>query len=100
MGALIAGVLFLIIGFVVRVYPGILAGFNNLSQIDKERTVKNGLPLFAALLFNLMGVFCIISYPVSIWLEMPNLTSIVQVLVTLLGVVILVVVGNLKASRR
>jgi hypothetical protein len=100
MGALIAGVLFLIIGFVVRVYPGILAGFSNLSQGDKEKAVKNGLPLFASLLFNLMGAFCIISYPVSIWLEMPNLTSIVQVLVTLLGVVILVVVGNLKASRR
>lgn len=100
MGALIAGFLYLIIGFVVRVYPNVLAGYNSLPQRDQENSAKNGLPLFASLLFILMGVLCIISYPASIWLEMPNLTSVVQMLVTLVGIMILVIVGNLIANRR
>ncbi|MCH7412177.1 DUF3784 domain-containing protein [Belliella sp. R4-6] len=100
MDALMAGVLYLIIGFVVRVYPDILAGYNSLSQRDQERATNNGLPLFAFVLFCIMGVCCIISYPASIWLEMPNLTTVVPIFVTLLGVVIFIIFGNLLANRR
>lgn len=100
MDALMAGVLYLIIGFVVRVYPNIIAGYNSLSQRDQEKATNNGLPLFAFVLFSLMGVLCIISYPVSIWLEMPNLTLGVQLSVTLVGVVIFIVFGNLLANRK
>ena len=95
-----SGVLYLIIGFGVRVYPNILAGYNSLSQKDQERATNNGLPFFAFILFCIMGVLCIISYPVSIWLEMPNLTSAVPIIVTLLGVVIIIIFGNLIANRR
>lgn len=94
------GVLYLIIGFVVRVYPNIIAGYNSLSQRDQERASKNGLRFFAFVLFSLMGVLCIVSYPVSLWLEMPNLSTGVSVIVTLLGVVIFIVFGNLLANRR
>lgn len=100
MDALIAGVLYLIIGFVVRVYPNIIAGYNSLSRRDQEKATNNGLPLFAFVLFSLMGVLCIISYPVSIWLEMANLSAGVSVIVTLLGAVIFIVFGNLLANRR
>ncbi|AFL85468.1 hypothetical protein Belba_2938 [Belliella baltica DSM 15883] len=100
MDALMAGVLYLIIGFVVRIFPNIIAGYNSLSQRNQERASNNGLPFFAFVLFSLMGILCIISYPVSLWLEMPNLTSGVQLSVTLVGVVIFIVFGNLLANHR
>ncbi|MCH7402884.1 DUF3784 domain-containing protein [Belliella kenyensis] len=100
MGVLFSGVLYLIIGFVARVYPNILAGYNSMPQKDQEYATQNGLPHFASVTFILMGILCIFSYPASIWLEIPSLTSSVLLSVTLLGVIVLIIAGNLIANRR
>lgn len=100
MGAIISGVIFLAVGLTVRVYPNILAGYNNLSQKEQENAVNNRLPFFGFILFTAMGIISILAYAFSIWLENPKISSNTTVIVTLAGAVIAVVGGNyLKSSR-
>jgi len=100
MEALIIGTLFLIIGLLVRVFPNILAGYGSLSQRERENAEKNGLKNYGFLLFSLMGAVTIMGYPVSIWLENPKLTVGIPVIVSLVGMVVAVVGGNLLTNNR
>lgn len=100
MGAIISGVIFLVIGLTVRVYPNILAGYNNLSQKEQENAEKNRLPFFGFILFTAMGIIAILAYAFSIWLENPTLSSKITLIVTLVGAVIAVVGGNYLKNNR
>ncbi|MFN3999973.1 DUF3784 domain-containing protein [Algoriphagus sp.] len=100
METLIKGTLFLIIGLTVRVFPNVLAGYSSLSQRERENAEKNGLQFYGFLLFSLMGVVTIIGYPVSIWLEKPELSSGILVIVTIVGIVVAVVGGNVLINNR
>lgn len=100
MGAIISGVIFLVIGLTVRVYPNILAGYNNLSQKEQENAEKNRLPFFGFILFTAMGIIAILAYAFSIWLANPTLSSKITLIVTLVGAVIAVVGGNYLKNNR
>ncbi|MBN3583180.1 DUF3784 domain-containing protein [Algoriphagus aestuarii] len=100
MAVIFLGTLYLIIGLVVRKYPTILAGYGRLSNREKETAEKNNLPFFASLLFCLMGGIVLLGYPVSIWLENPQLSIGVFVIVTVVGLIASVVGSNLLINNR
>ena len=100
MGALIIGTLFLVIGLLVRVYPNVLAGYSSLSQSERDNAEKNGLQFYAFLLFSLMGIVSLIGYPLSIWLERPTLSTGIPAKVSVVGMIIAVVGGNILINNR
>lgn len=100
MGALVMGIVYVLIGLSIRVYPAILAGYSNLSQRDRENAEKNGLPFYGLLLFCTMGALIFASIPVSIWVDQPNLPLGVSVIVSLIGMIAAIVGGNLMTNNR
>ncbi|WP_425638863.1 DUF3784 domain-containing protein [Algoriphagus yeomjeoni] len=93
------GLLFIAIAIAVKIYPGLLAGYNSLSNRDKENAESNALPTFAAIVFGVMGLISIAGYLVSIWLNKPSLSGI-WVLVTIVGMIVLIVFGNILVNNR
>ncbi|WP_297336932.1 DUF3784 domain-containing protein [Algoriphagus sp.] len=85
MGSILSGVIFLAVGQFIRVYPGILAGYNNRSEKEREIAEKNRLPFYGFLLFSAMGGISLHSYVISRWLEFPHLSSSITLIVTLSG---------------
>ncbi|WP_339865311.1 DUF3784 domain-containing protein [uncultured Algoriphagus sp.] len=93
------GLFFIAVAVAVRFYPGVLAGYNSLSNREKENASANGLPIFASIVFGAMGVISIAGYLASIWLNKPSLSGI-WILVTIVGMIVLLVFGNILANNR
>lgn len=100
MAPLFIGILFISLGIAMRFFPGLLAGFNELSQKDRDRAKQNGLPKFASYTLIGMGLINISGYFLSIWLDQPSLNGTIITFTTIFGMVILVVFGNFIANRR
>lgn len=100
MEALIFGTLYLTIGILVRRFPNLLAGYNSIPQSDRENAKKNGLKFYASLLFILMGILAITAYPLSIWLDNPQLIVGIPVMVTIVGMIIAIVGANLLVNNK
>ncbi|MDF2157555.1 DUF3784 domain-containing protein [Algoriphagus sp. CAU 1675] len=99
MGILVTGLSFVAIGILIKMFPGLLAGYNSLSQKEKENAINNGLPNFAFITFISMGLIVVIGHFVSIWLEKPLGGSIVG-FVSIAGVITMIVAGNLLINKR
>lgn len=99
MESIYVGLLFIAIAVAVKFYPGLLAGYNSLSNREKENAAANGLPTFASIVFGVMGVLSIAGFFASIWLNMPSISNIF-IVVTIVGVIVLVVFGNLLVNNR
>ena len=99
MASIYIGLLFLSIAVAVKFYPGLLAGYNSMSNRDKENAQSNGLPTFASIVFGVMGVISIGGYLASIWLDRPSLSNI-SILMTIVGMIVIVVFGNLLINRQ
>ena len=99
MESIYVGLLFIAIGVAVKFYPGLLAGYNRLSNSDKENAEANGLPTFASVVFGIMGVISIAGYFASIWFKNPSLNKIF-ILPTIVGMIVLIVFGNLLINRQ
>ena len=99
MASIYIGLLFLAIAVAVKFYPGLLAGYNSMSNRDKENAQANGLPTFASIVFGVMGVISIGGYLASIWLDRPSLSNI-SIFVTIVGMIVMVVFGNLLINRQ
>lgn len=100
MEAISIGLLFVLIGILLRFFPNLLAGYGSLPQREKENAKKNGVPAFASTVFISMGILVIGGYVLSIWLDSPSLTRSVSLVVTLTGVIVIIVVGNILINRR
>lgn len=100
METLIVGTIFLVIGILIKIFPSILAGYNNLSQSERANGEKNGLRFYASLLFFVMATVTFLGYPLSIWLEQPNLKIGIISLVTIVGMIIAVIGGNFLTNNR
>ncbi len=99
MESIYIGSLFIVLGILIKFFPGLLAGYNSLSNREKENAETNGLPTFAAIVFGAMGLISITGYFVGIWLDRPSLSNI-WVLVTIVGMIVLIVFGNMLVNRR
>lgn len=93
------GLLFIAIAVAVKFYPGLLAGYNSLSNREKENAQANGLPMFASILFGAMGVISIAGYFVGIWLNKPSISGAILGIGTFAGVIILIVFGNILINK-
>lgn len=76
MESIYVGLLFIAIAIAVKFYPGLLAGYNSLSNSDKENAEANVVPTFAAIVFGIMGVISIAGYFAAICLNLPSLSNI------------------------
>ncbi|MEB2780074.1 DUF3784 domain-containing protein [Algoriphagus sp. C2-6-M1] len=99
MESIYIGSLFIVLGILIKFFPGLLAGYNSLSNREKENAETNRLPTFAAIVFGVMGLISITGYFVGFWLDRPSLSNI-WVLVTLVGMIVLIVFGNMLVNRR
>jgi hypothetical protein len=99
MKIIVVGFVLIAIGLLVRRHPNLLAGYIQLSSRDKESAVSNGLPSFASIAIASMGLLFIAGYVLSIWLEMPALASQVVIAVTFVGVIGIVLFGNMLVNR-
>lgn len=97
---LILGILFLLIGIIVKFFPNILAGYSNLSQRERENAETNRLPTITSIIVIIIGLLVITGHFTSIWLEQPELKSTIGIVVILGGAVGIVVLGNLLTSKR
>jgi len=100
MESIFIGTIFIATGILVRLFPNLMAGYNQLSQKEKENAIANGLPTFGCAVFVVMGLFSITGYFVGIWLDQPGVGDGLGLMVTLIGVVVLIVFGNRFTRER
>lgn len=86
MESIFTGILYLVIGQIIRFSPNVLAGYDSMSQRERENGEKNGLRFYGLLLFSLMGGLILLAYPISIWFENPQISQLISISVTLSGV--------------
>jgi len=99
MESIYIGSLFIVLGVLIKFFPGLLAGYNSLSSQEKENAEANRLPTFSSIVFISMGLISIGGYLAVMWLEKPSLGNL-SILVTLVGMVVLIVFGNFLVNRR
>lgn len=100
MESIYAGLLFIAIGILVKLFPNLLAGYNQLSQKERENAQVNGLPTFASIVFILMGMLSVLGYYIGIWMDRPDISRSSGLLMTLAGLVVLIVFGNRFTRER
>ncbi|WP_026953971.1 DUF3784 domain-containing protein [Algoriphagus vanfongensis] len=98
MAPLIIGILFISLGIAMRYFPGLLAGFNQMSQSEKENALKNGLPTFVSIALFVMGILSIIGYFAAIWFDNRTLL-LLGTFASIIGVIVIVFFGNLLKNR-
>jgi hypothetical protein len=94
MSTIILGVGFIAIGFLINLFPNLIAGFDTLSQKERENAKINGLSRFMLIGFSTMGVVIIAGHYIANFLEEPSLSKNLNLLVILSGAVILIVFGQ------
>lgn len=97
---MVAGIIFIALGMMVKWFPNVLAGFNLLSQNNQDQAKKNGLPNLAFTVFMGMGLVDIFAYFLSIWLDQPSISKTIISFTTIVGAVIIIIFGNLITNRR
>lgn len=94
METIFIGLFYIALGVLVKFFPNLIAGYSQLTQREKDNAETNGLPTFAMRVFIAMGVIVIVGYFISNWLDNPPLRIGIFVAVTLLGAVVMIVLGN------
>ena len=88
---LIVGAMMIGIGFLVKAYPNMIAGYNTMS-IDRKKNVDiKGLSSFVRKAFIIIGLTIIIGYFLFKWIGFPLMANYMILIVTLIGVIILVI---------
>jgi len=100
MGSIYIGLFFIAIGILIKVFPNLLAGYNQLAYKEKENAKTNGLPTFALLVFGVMGLIIIAGYFVGICIDKPSISQSIVVFVSLAGAVVLIIFGNILTNKR
>ncbi len=70
---LVSGIL-IICGFLVKKYPNLIAGYNTMSKSDKKKVDIDKLSSFLKLVLISLGVFCLFSYFILIFLDVDDNT--------------------------
>ncbi len=100
MASIYVGLLFIAIGIGIKLFPNLIAGYNSLSQREKESARTNGLPTFASIVFGMMGLIIIAGHYLGQGLYMPSLGKNLIIISSLGGAVILVVFGKMFTIKR
>ncbi|MCE7056034.1 DUF3784 domain-containing protein [Algoriphagus sp. AGSA1] len=94
MASIYVGLLFIGIGILVKLFPNLIAGYNNLSHKEKENALTNGLPTFAFIVSGMMGLIIFAGHYLGLWMDMPSVGRNLLIISSLAGSVILIVFGN------
>ncbi len=91
---LIMGLLFIGLGFLVKAYPGLIAGYNTLSPEKKKNVDIDGLSRYIRNGLIIMGMVIMAGYLLFRWAGWPTLANMVILIVTLVGSSILMMTAN------
>jgi len=91
---LIMGLLFIGLGFLVRAYPGLIAGYNTLSPEKKKNVDIDGLSRYIRNGLIIMGILIMAGYLLFHWAGWTLMANMVILIVTLVGSVVLMMTAN------
>ena len=91
---LIMGLLFIGLGFLVRAYPGLIAGYNTLSPEKKKNVDIDGLSRYIRNGLIIMGLSLMVGYLLFRWAGWIYLANMMILIVTLVGSAILMMSAN------
>lgn len=91
MEAIYIGFFFIALGILIKLYPHLIAGYNTLSQREKENAKANGLSTFMLISFSMMGLIMILGHFISQSMGFPSLSGNLNMFVILSGVVIMII---------
>jgi len=98
MQSMYIGLVYIALGIFIKFFPGLLAGYSTLTHSEKDKFKINGVSSFAMIVFCIMGVILLIGHFIALWMEQPDIHSSLNILVTLVGMVILIVGGNIMVN--
>ncbi|NLN37879.1 MAG: DUF3784 domain-containing protein, partial [Bacteroidales bacterium] len=78
---LIMGLLFIGLGFLVKAYPGLIAGYNTLSPEKKKNVDIDGLSRYIRNGLIIMGMVIMAGYLLFRWAGWPTLANMVILIV-------------------
>ena len=88
---LIIGLLMIGIGFLVKSSPGLIAGYNTMSEDKKKNVDIVGLSTFMRNSLIIIGLSIIVGYYLFKWLGFALIANLMTPIVTLIGVFIMVI---------
>ncbi|HHV03386.1 MAG: DUF3784 domain-containing protein [Bacteroidales bacterium] len=91
---LITGLLFIGLGFLVKVFPGLIAGYNTMSPEKKKNVDIDGLSRYIRNGLIIMGVATMAGYLLFRWAGWTTLANMVILIVTLVGSAFLMISSN------
>ena len=86
---LITGLIFIGLGFLIRAFPGMIAGYNTMPADKKKNVDIEGLSRYVRNVMILMGLGTIVFYLVFLWLGWTYMANMVIFMVVLVGSMVL-----------
>lgn len=80
---------FIVLGFLVKYFPNLIAGYNTMSPEKKKNVDVKGLATFMRNGMIVMGISILAGYYLFLWLGMENIADVIILLVTVPGVIIM-----------
>lgn len=90
-GIIIAGIVFIAIGFFVKKNPDYIAGYNTMPEAAKKNVDIDGLSTFMQRVFYIVGLTVIIGFHIFKWIGLPLIADIVIKQSMLVGVAVIII---------
>jgi len=88
---LFTGVFMIALGFLVKIFPNLIAGYNTMSAKDKANVDIEGLSTYMRKGLILIGVSIIVGYFFFKWIGLDTIAQAVMPIVTLIGAITIVI---------
>ena len=97
MACLFIGILFIVLGLLVYLFPNLIAGYNTLSKKDKAKVNIKRYKLFLSILIASEGLFLILIY--FIFSSIGKL-SVVGNVIFPISIIVMVIIAAILASSK
>ncbi len=85
------GLFFVFLGFLVKAFPNLIAGYNTMPKAKKAQVDIDGLSSFIRNVLIIIGLFIIISYFILNSLKMPAYTDWTVIFIIVTGTLIILI---------
>ena len=92
--SIVIGLLLIVLGFLVKRYPDLIAGYNSLSPEAKARVDIDGLSTMMRNQFFIMGMLMIILHKVLAFFNMESFLFVGLLLIVFIGTCIILMKGK------
>jgi hypothetical protein len=92
---ILVGLLLIACGFLVKKYPNLIAGYNTMSQAEKDKINIKALALFLKQLLVGLGLFTIINY---FLLHLLNIEELLVLKINTIAIIVGVIIGLIYAN--